>query len=192
MRRKSRRLFSDLFSAEFHSIWVSTDDESLADLVSTQFAKDQSRIHIHMRSVENASDTASSLDAVKEFLAGRPEKISDCLCQCCLVRGHKLDLCVSPADDFGHSEKLIAVTALIQCTSPILHSKHLQSVCQFMQDNSSTIQSVFSACADGTSLKWHQVMTSKKYQPVNFDPYKRPRRQNMNPGKDIQPNSIEV
>lgn len=173
---------------------MSTDDKSLGDLVSQHLATSDARVHIHMRSRGTASDTASSLDAVREFLASRSET-SHCQCQCCLERGLErgassggLEVQASPADlesedNSGHGEDVIAVTALIQCTSPILHFRHLQSVCQFMLANSSTIQSVFSAFADGASLKWHQVTTSKKYQPVNFDPHNRPRRQNMNPGK---------
>lgn len=200
MRRKSRskRLSFHLFCflntfLDFASVWVSTDDESLADLVSDYFSKEQPRIHIHMRSKQTATDTSSSLDAVKEFLKTKPVKQFLCSCQCCLLRSRlSKNVQLAPADSskdyFGHRENVIAVTALIQCTSPILHFKHLQSVCQFMLTNSKTIHSVFSAFTDGTSLKWHQVTTSKKYKPVNFDPYNRPRRQNMNPGEKIQLN----
>lgn len=196
-------LFS-LSREDFKSVWISTDDKDLCDLVARTFAEKHDQVHIHMRSNEGASDTASSIQSVKEFLTFQQEN-GKCFCECCKRRKQQQqqppscqaveqvnasDPAVSHEDD-AMERKNINITALIQCTSPILHSTHLQSACTFMLENAHTIESIFSACTFGASLQWERASTSKKYKPVNFDPYNRPRRQNMNAGEDIQLNSNE-
>ena len=200
-RRKSRssaRNILPLLSlspADFKSVWVSTDDKHLCDLVARTFADKHERVHIHMRSNEAASDTATSLHSVKEFLTFTEANIN-CCCECCVQRKQKQVQLSASVPAVSREEKFIQrkhinITALIQCTSPILHSAHLQSACTFMLANAHTIESIFSACTFGTSLQWQRASCSQKYKPVNFDPYNRPRRQNMNAGEDIQLNSRE-
>lgn len=57
----SQDLLRFLFSLVFSSVWVSTDDLEIYNEARISGA------NVYARSEENASDTASSLDAVSEF-----------------------------------------------------------------------------------------------------------------------------
>ncbi|KAI5727511.1 hypothetical protein M8J77_003216 [Diaphorina citri] len=62
--------------SKFHSIWVSTDHESIAREARLSGAR------VHSRSLESATDEASSLLAVKEFTYHHPEIPAIALFQC--------------------------------------------------------------------------------------------------------------
>lgn len=53
-----------LFFAEFEDIWVSTDNEMIAS------EAEQSEAKVHWRSDLSATDTASSLLAMQDFIHG--------------------------------------------------------------------------------------------------------------------------
>ena len=61
---------------KFDSVWVSTDHEGIAECATACGAK------IFRRNEENASDDASSISAVQEFLSSHKEVDVLCLIQC--------------------------------------------------------------------------------------------------------------
>ncbi|XP_045108418.1 N-acylneuraminate cytidylyltransferase A-like [Portunus trituberculatus] len=60
----------------FHSIWVSTDSEVIADCARAEEAE------VHWRAPYTATDDASSVSAVQEFIKSHPEITIVCLVQC--------------------------------------------------------------------------------------------------------------
>ncbi|CAL8088526.1 unnamed protein product [Orchesella dallaii] len=55
----------------FKSIWVSTDDEDISNWVRREFSEDV--VSIHKRAAYTATDSATSIVAVLEFIASHPE-----------------------------------------------------------------------------------------------------------------------
>jgi len=64
-------------------------------------------------------------------------------------------------------------TLFIQCTSPLLETKDIDGAIQFAIDNS--LDSVFSAYKYHFAGLWKK--SKKVCTPINYDPYKRPMRQ---------------
>ncbi|ODN03099.1 N-acylneuraminate cytidylyltransferase [Orchesella cincta] len=58
-------------SAAFTSIWISTDDQDISSWVKREFSKE--KISIHNRAAYTATDSATSIVAVLEFLSSHPE-----------------------------------------------------------------------------------------------------------------------
>ncbi|XP_065155513.1 N-acylneuraminate cytidylyltransferase-like isoform X2 [Atheta coriaria] len=63
---------------EFRSVWVSTDH----DLIYKEAVRISKEVNVHWRSEDSATDTASSIFAVQEFLSFRPEIDVVALIQC--------------------------------------------------------------------------------------------------------------
>ncbi|KAF4517282.1 hypothetical protein B566_EDAN008616 [Ephemera danica] len=121
---------------KFSSIWVSTDGRKIADEAQKFGA------NVHWRKKETATDTATSLFAMQEFLSSNQE---------------------------------IENIALLQCTSPFLQIKYLNSAYELMQQG---FDSVFSATRE-YKLRWTENFEGD-IEPLNFDPASRPRRQDWN------------
>ncbi|VEN52617.1 unnamed protein product, partial [Callosobruchus maculatus] len=114
------------------SIWVSTDHTRIAETAENE------NVNIHWRSAESATDTASSLFAVQEFLKYHPE---------------------------------VNKIGLIQCTSPFIKPHYIQRAVSFMRNDQECVFSV----SRSYKLRW--IEKDQKVVPLNFDPQKRPRRQ---------------
>ncbi|CAB3369811.1 Hypothetical predicted protein [Cloeon dipterum] len=121
-------------SKKFREIWVSTDSHMIANEATKCGAK------VHWRSRMSATDTASSLVALQDF-----------------IKGHK------EFDRIG----------LIQCTSPFLAVKYLNEAFEHLQQG---YDSVFSVTRE-FKLRWKENRPEKTFVAVNFDPARRPRRQ---------------
>ncbi|CAH1100456.1 unnamed protein product [Psylliodes chrysocephalus] len=117
---------------DIDSIWVSTDHFKILE------EADKENVNVHWRSAASATDTATSVEGVTEFL------------------NH-------------HSE--VDILGLIQCTSPFISSKHIEKAVNFMRSGEECIFSV----TRSHQLLWTEL--DNKLIPVNFNPNKRPRRQ---------------
>ncbi|KAF7278948.1 hypothetical protein GWI33_007812 [Rhynchophorus ferrugineus] len=127
------RSLKQINQVNFDSVWVSTEH----NLIYKEAIKFNS--NIHWRSVDTATDEATSLFAVQEFLK-------------------------------HHSE--VDVVFLVQCTSPFLHKSYLNEALTLLEN----YKCVFSV-SRSTKLRW---ISQNKLIALNFDPYNRPRRQDMN------------
>ncbi|KAG5868537.1 N-acylneuraminate cytidylyltransferase, partial [Gonioctena quinquepunctata] len=116
------------------AIWVSTDHEEIAEEAT------KGNANIHWRTPESASDTASSLEGIKEFLD-------------------------------HHSE--VDVLALVQCTSPFVKHIYLQHALDHMKCGAECSFAV----SRSHKLRWQELQN--KLVPLNFDPNRRPRRQDF-------------
>ncbi|XP_058812236.1 N-acylneuraminate cytidylyltransferase [Topomyia yanbarensis] len=129
----------------FETIWVSTDDDRIANEVYSAFPGNQTLVHI--RPPEVAQDHTTSIESTQEFLSKHRE---------------------------------IENVALVQCTSPFLTVKYLEEAFPKFQQ-SSQVDCVFSVVRS-FKLRWtfgtaDGVSSSSKLIPLNFDPARRPRRQ---------------
>ncbi|KAL0279466.1 UNVERIFIED_CONTAM: hypothetical protein PYX00_001015 [Menopon gallinae] len=121
-------------SGQFGSVWVSTDGREIAAEAVDHGGR------VHWRDPATATDEASTLSAVKDFLRYHPE---------------------------------VDVLAVVQCTSPFLRPEFLTSALRKMTNNS--LDCVF-AVTRVFNLRWIESADGFA-KAVNFDPKKRPRRQ---------------
>ncbi len=143
----------------FDSLWVSTDHPGIATCASALGAM------VFARSAEFAGDEAASLDAVQEFLRLHPE---------------------------------VDVVALVQCTSPFIRPgivnrddspehrllRKVELISELLAEAHRLVteedyDSVFSVSRQ-KRLRWSEIsLSQEKTRPLNFDPGKRPRRQDL-------------
>jgi len=135
-------------SEEFDSVWVSTDDDEIAEVSMKWGAQ------VHRRSAKVSQDGSTSLETLQEFLEHRPE---------------------------------VTMTALIQCTSPVLHPDHLRQSCHLMRSHK--YDSIFSVIRTHL-FRWEEIAgEGTTTKPLNLNPSKRPRRQDW-PGELVESGSF--
>lgn len=119
-------------------MWVSTEDDRIAQAVERDFPHDL--VRVHLRPPEVAQDHTSSIESVREFLDHHPR---------------------------------VQNVALVQCTSPFLGVRYLDEALQRFQ--SLRVDCVFSVTRS-FKLRWRKEKDGR-VNALNFDPRKRPRRQ---------------
>ncbi|XP_058454576.1 N-acylneuraminate cytidylyltransferase [Malaya genurostris] len=136
-----RTLRTLLNFGRFDSLWVSTDDDRIANEVGEAFPENQVLIHFRPEAV--AQDHTSSIESTLEFLSRHPE---------------------------------IENIALVQCTSPFLRTQHLEEAFVRFHSAAPPVDCVFSAVRS-FKLRWITIGPTGTLVPINFDPARRPRRQ---------------
>ncbi|CAG0886900.1 unnamed protein product [Cyprideis torosa] len=116
------------------SVWVSTDNEAIAAVAKAYGAQ------VHWRAPYTATDTASSLLAIREFLGYHPE---------------------------------VDYVAYVQTTSPMARPDFLQEACQKIYEGWDAVFSVQRL----HKFTWKETTGDEVTEPLNFNPAKRPRRQ---------------
>ncbi|XP_029732801.2 N-acylneuraminate cytidylyltransferase A [Aedes albopictus] len=134
----SRALQTILSVDGFHSVWVSTEDDRIAQAVEREFP--DSLVKVHQRPMEVALDNTSSAESVREFLDQHP---------------------------------WVQNVALVQCTSPFLKVGYLEEA--LLRFQNLQVDCLFSVMRS-FKLRWRRSENGK-VRALNFDPEKRPRRQ---------------
>lgn len=134
----SRALRTILRINGFHSVWVSTEDDRIAEAVEREFPN--SLVRVHIRPMEVARDDTSSAESVREFLDQHP---------------------------------WVQNVALVQCTSPFLKVGYLEEA--LLKFQNLQVDCLFSV-RRSFKLRWRRAEDGK-VKALNFDPEKRPRRQ---------------
>ncbi|XP_062534855.1 N-acylneuraminate cytidylyltransferase-like [Armigeres subalbatus] len=138
----SRALHTVLGSGVFQSIWVSTEDDRIAEAVEREFPN-SSDVRVHRRPMEVALDHTSSIESVRQFL-----------------------------DQHAWAQNV----ALVQCTSPFLRVEYLrEALRRFRLMDADCVFSV----TRSFKLRW-KIGIDGKVVALNFDPGRRPRRQDWN------------
>ncbi|XP_013794447.1 N-acylneuraminate cytidylyltransferase-like isoform X1 [Limulus polyphemus] len=89
---------------------------------------------------------------------------------------------VEAVQEFLQYHPEVTVVALVQCTSPCIHPNYLKNAHDMIINNH--FDSVFSVTRQH-KLRWSEVFEDGSTKALNFDPAKRPRRQDW-PGELVE------